>query len=146
MRRRLAAALVVFLCVAVWGQGLGKASDVEEGGRAPCAPTPAREVSTGILGGTVTRGPTCPAQRPGEVCVAPAAGIKIVVVKLSGEPVATTVSDIQGAYSLTLPPGSYRITAGPLDGMEFTRDLPAEITIHAGQRIRFDIQIDTGIR
>jgi len=146
MGRMLAVALVVFLCLAGWEEGLGNAAGVDERETTPCASAPAGEASTGTLGGTVMRGPTCPAQRPGEVCVAPAAGIKIAVMNPSGEPVAGAVSDNQGAYNLILPPGSYRITTGPLDGMEFTRDLPAEITIHAGQRTRFDIQIDTGIR
>ncbi len=56
------------------------------------------------------------------------------------------VTDAEGAYRISLAPGTYRVTMGPLAGLEFTKDLPATVTITAGQEARLDIHIDTGMR
>jgi len=56
------------------------------------------------------------------------------------------VTDNQGAYSVRLPSGTYRVETAPLVGIEFTKDLPATVTIAAGQETRLDVTIDTGIR
>ena len=48
--------------------------------------------------------------------------------------------------SWVLPPGTYRVEVGPLTGIEFTKDLPATVTVTAGQETRLDVHIDTGLR
>jgi hypothetical protein len=56
------------------------------------------------------------------------------------------VTDQEGHYRLSLPPGSYRVEMGPLPPMQFTKDLPATVTITVGQETRKNIRIDTGMR
>ena len=146
MRRMVTIALMTVLVAAGCGERMGNAAGGDRGESTRGVSASELQAATGTLAGKVTRAPTCPAQRPGEVCVAPAAGVLILVVTSSGEQVATAVSDIEGAYRVTLSPGSYWVRIGPLGGMEFTRDLPAAIAITAGQRTQFDIKIDTGIR
>ena len=64
----------------------------------------------------------------------------------TGEEVNSVITDDQGRYSINLPPGNYVIDIASLDGIEFTKDLPATVAITEGQETRVDIHIDTGIR
>jgi len=101
----------------------------------------------GTLAGAIMRGPTCPVQTLNTPCPPePAPGVKLVIFTQAGKEVTSLVSDRDGEYSVTLPPGSYRIDAGPLRGIEFTRDLPANVTIAAGRETRLTINIDSGMR
>lgn len=101
----------------------------------------------GNLAGRVMRGPLSAAVRgampsPSE----PAPNIKLVVLTVDGKEITFAVTNAQGMYSISLPPGSYRIEATSLAGIEFTKDLPATVTITEGKETRLDISIDTGIR
>jgi hypothetical protein len=118
------------------------------------SPTTSREgqaeSGVGMLIGTVTKGPLPPGgplgggvrSRPN----VPAAGVKIIISKLDGLVFKSAVTDRQGAYRVDLPAGAYRVTMGPLNVGEFTKSLPAEITIVEGHNTRLDILLDTGIR
>jgi hypothetical protein len=77
---------------------------------------------------------------------APAPGVKILVLTLAGQQIRSAASDDRGIYSTSPPKGIYRIEMAPLGGIEFTKDLPATVTITEGQETRLDISIDTGIR
>jgi hypothetical protein len=55
-------------------------------------------------------------------------------------------TDGAGVYRLSLPPGTYEVTLGPLPRPEFTKDPPAAVTIVRGRETRQDFRIDTGIR
>ncbi|TAJ85667.1 carboxypeptidase regulatory-like domain-containing protein [bacterium] len=101
----------------------------------------------GVLVGKVTMGPMSPveglgASRP----PAPVPAAKIVVSRLDGQETKSVVTDDRGVYSISLPPGTYRVTMAPLSGGRFTKDLPATITITEGKETHLDILIDTGIR
>lgn len=104
-------------------------------------------IESGVLAGRVTRGPTCPVGGVGPACPAePAPGVTLSILSPTGERVASIVTDDHGAYWVSLPPGTYRVETGPRPGLEFTKDLPATITILTGQETRLDITLDTGMR
>jgi hypothetical protein len=101
----------------------------------------------GILAGAIMRSPTCPVQRVNVPCPPePASGAKILVLMPAGKQVRSVAADREGKYSVTLPAGSYRIESEPLQGLEFTRDLPTTVSVTAGGETRLDITIDTGMR
>jgi hypothetical protein len=58
----------------------------------------------------------------------------------------SVVTGADGRYVAVLPPGSYRVAVTSLTGIEFTKDLPATVTVTAGQETRLDVYIDTGLR
>jgi len=109
----------------------------------------------GALLGRVTKGPLPPVPGggpfppgpvPGGPPPVPVEGARIVVSDLSGRMPRSVVTNDQGFYSISLPPETYRVTMAPLALGGFTKDLPATVTITAGQQTRLDILIDTGIR
>jgi hypothetical protein len=99
----------------------------------------------GALTGTVTLGPTVPAERPGVPSSVAASGVRIVISRLDGRELQSVVSDAGGIYRAVLPPGSYQLTIPQLPRPQYTKDLPATVTITAGQEARMDIRINTGI-
>lgn len=109
------------------------------------APPPSAD--TGVLTGRVTRGPMAggPA-RAGTPDATAAAGVEIRVRARDGGPARVVRTDSSGVYRLSLPPGTYEVTLGPLAGVEFTKDLPATVAIARGRETRQDIRIDTGVR
>jgi hypothetical protein len=100
----------------------------------------------GVLTGRVTRGPATAVVRPGQADAEAAAGVEVQVRARDGAPVAAVRVDQQGVYRVSLPPGTYEVRVGPLQGMEFTKDLPATISILRDQETRLDVRIDTGVR
>ena len=121
---------------------------------AGCADSPGDTSQTGkekkaggTLAGTVMRGPTCPVQTVGVPCPPePASRVMLVILTPTGQEIRSILTNDKGRYSVSLPPGTYRVESGPLGGIEFTRDLPATVSIAEGRETRLDIHIDTGIR
>jgi hypothetical protein len=112
-----------------------------------CAGRAQETMATGSFTATVVRGQVCPVQTQNTPCPPePAHGVTLVILNQAAEEVASVVTDTQGQVSISLPPGIYRIEMPFPDGMEFTKDLPAHITITDGQQTRLDIYIDSGIR
>jgi hypothetical protein len=56
------------------------------------------------------------------------------------------VTDVDGSFAIAVPPGTYRVTMQTRPGMGMARNLPATVTVKSGQRTRFDIYLDTGLR
>jgi type 1 fimbria pilin len=110
------------------------------------APVKSGPDGAGVLTGRVTRGPTAAVTRPGAVDSAAAAGVEIRIRGRDGTPVSTVRTDARGVYRVTLPPGTYEIVIGPLTGIEFTKDLPATVTIVRDRETTLDVRIDTGVR
>jgi hypothetical protein len=109
--------------------------------RAQPAPSP-----PGVLVGTVGYLPGCPAESAAEDCrPEPAAGARLLVRRLDGGEPVRVAADAAGEISLELPPGRYRVELEP-QGVELSKDLPAEVEIHAGQETRLEVRIDRGIR
>jgi hypothetical protein len=92
--------------------------------------------------GTVEAGPTCPVERPGQVC--PPAPVKgTVMVIQHGKNVAITQTDAAGHFTVSLTSGDYQITVD--SGAVMPRCEP--VALHVTDRpVDLQIQCDTGIR
>lgn len=104
------------------------------------------KVAMGLLTGRATRWPMSPIARNNIPSAnEPADGIKLVILKPSGNEIQSVVTDKEGNYRIDLPPGTYRIEMPP-SPLGWTKDLPTEVTIAENKEIRLDIRIDTGMR
>ena len=104
-------------------------------------------IGEGELTGKVTRAPTQPVVKEGmPPSSEPASNIKLVILTSKRKQITSVMTNAQGEYRISLPPGNYRIETASLTGIEFTKDLPAIVTITEGRKTRLDIHIDTGIR
>ena len=128
-------------------------------GQATLPPTPAPTVTAtatttagiaakGTLTGTVTASPTCPVQTEPPSCPPkPVTGRTVTILTLSGQSVATTMTDEHGAFSISLSPGTYRVEATITPGTIGMRQVaPVQAVIVAGTTVHVDIVLDTGIR
>lgn len=111
-------------------------------------PCPGEE-DTGILKGKITIGPLCPVER-----VPPDPNCQPKQETFDAWPIAvysedTKMSDLMpkldGTYSIELKPGEYTVKLGKESRIGGS-NLPADITIEAGQPVVLDVDIDTGIR
>jgi hypothetical protein len=101
----------------------------------------------GLLTGRLSKGPTSPVEHPGiKSAKAPASGIKLLIYNAARQEIASVTADKAGHYRLPLPPGSYFIELAPGQGMVFSKDLPARVTITRGQETRLNLHLDTGLR
>jgi Carboxypeptidase regulatory-like domain len=102
----------------------------------------------GTLVGDVSAGPTCPVQSTDHPCPPkPVPNARVTIETPSGSTVvATATTDAQGHFSVSLPPGDYRVSVEPGTGGLPRQDQPTNVTIHAGQTTSVKIQMDTGIR
>src|SRR5262245_16895945 len=106
-----------------------------------------KTVARGTLVGRVTRGPVCAVQTAERPCPPePAPGVQLVISPLGGEGTNSVQTDDEGAYRISLPPGTYRIEMSAPGSMEFTKDLPTTVTVTEGQETHRNISLDTGIR
>jgi hypothetical protein len=103
---------------------------------------------TGTLAGNVTIGPLCPVEpctvTPHRLTAVYAART-IVVSMPGGVVVAQAVPDPYTGFSFVLKPGTYIVDIKH-QGIDRSPELPKTVTIRAGETIRLDISIDTGIR
>jgi len=103
--------------------------------------------STGALVGRAMRGPLSPVGGiPGVREAEPVVGARVQVTGAGRTRSREAVTDDQGDYRFTLPAGTYQVTIAQLQRGEFTKSLPAAVTITNGRETRLDIWIDTGIR
>ncbi|MCF6157016.1 MAG: carboxypeptidase regulatory-like domain-containing protein [wastewater metagenome] len=101
----------------------------------------------GILTGKVMRGPIFPVKsKDMPPDSKPAPGIRLVISTPDGQQVGSVITDDQGIYSIALPPGTYCIETTSLSGIEFTKNLPALVTVTEGKKTHLEVYIDTGIR
>lgn len=96
--------------------------------------------TTAGLHGVVTRSPTTPSCAAEDPCSEPAVHTTIVFVRNGLR--HAVVTDSLGHYSIALAPGVYRVL---IPGARFGYE-PHGVTVAAGRRGRFDVDIDTGIR
>jgi hypothetical protein len=127
-----------------WTYAVGRDASVqltrEEGDPLPGA--------TGVQG-RVTAGPTCPVETvpPDPACAErPVTGAVLVFTTASGGEVARATSGADGAFSVELAPGSYTVTAQPVEGLMGT-PAPMDVEVVAGQPMtELQVSYDTGIR
>jgi hypothetical protein len=103
---------------------------------------PAMSASSGVLTGTVTRGPTTPVCRAGTPCTEPARQL-VLVFRRPGA-VERTRTDNAGHYRVHLPVGSWRVSLTRV-GVGTVLD-PVEVQVVGGRIRTVDFSIDTGIR
>ena len=100
--------------------------------------------------GLVTAGPTCPVvtDPPDPSCAErPVEGAVLVVTTDAGSEVARATSDADGAFAVTLPPGTYRLTPQPVDGLLGTPEPISFAVLTGSAPIDLSpISYDTGIR
>jgi len=103
-------------------------------------------VTTTVVGlrvdGVVQASPTCPVERPGQIC-APAAVAGTVQAKRSGSVIASTTTDAAGAFTLTLSPGSYELDVDTHAALP--RCTPLDIEVVA-TTLKVTISCDSGMR
>ena len=104
----------------------------------------------GTLQGKVTIGPLQPVERAGQPTPTPDPQVftsrSLNIFKADGKTLVTNLHfNPDGTYRVSLPPGTYVVDI-PHNGIGFARPLPKTITIHSGETVQLDIDIDTGIR
>jgi hypothetical protein len=101
---------------------------------------------TGV-GGSVTAGPVCPVETPGDPSCAPKLvnGAVLVVTTADGTQVGRLVTDASGLFRAALEPGNYILEPQPVEGLLGTAD-PIPFTVTDGAQTFLDVGYDTGIR
>ncbi len=102
--------------------------------------------TTGVRG-TVSLGPTCPVMRipPDPQCADKPYAVAITVYRAgSRTPFIVGSSNVNGAFELPLPPGSYTLSAG--SGTTLPHCAEVEVTVAARGYVSTTISCDTGIR
>jgi hypothetical protein len=135
--------LFTTLLIGLWLAGCGDPAAMDSDGNL----THDRRSTIGVLLGRVTRSPMVPVERIDHpVPPGPVAGARILISDLVGKQVVAVVTDEQGEFRVDLPAGSYRVDMLRVGRFGVTKDLPATVTVHAGQETRLDIGVDSGIR
>ncbi len=103
----------------------------------------------GTLTGKVSIGPNCPDERVGVMCTpSPEAYVsrEFIVLDSNQKEITRFHADASGSYTLTLSAGTYTVESAKTGMGYMSKDLPATVTIKAGQTTSFSIDVDTGIR
>jgi hypothetical protein len=98
---------------------------------------------SGGLQGRVTSGPTCPVEIQGSPCP-PAAWTGTVRATATDGAVHETTTGADGAYRLTLQPGSYTVSPVVTGGGPPTAK-PVTVVVSDSMQT-LDLQVDSGIR
>ena len=109
---------------------------------------PPAQSAKGTITGTVLLGPTCPVERmpPDPGCADKPYQTTIRIQPLnSSAPHTTASSDASGAFSVSLAPGTYILSAGSATSMP-PRCQPMQVTVTAGRTKTVTMECDTGIR
>ncbi len=102
----------------------------------------------GVLEGAVDIGPICPVERVDEPCPVPPetyARVTVVVLARDGRPIARRGLDARGEYAVDLAVGRYVVTLDHDLGIGSDRP-HRDVVIAAGDTVRENFSIDTGIR
>lgn len=95
--------------------------------------------------GAVTLSPSCGgAQREGESCTAPYAGVELRLIDDGGAVAAATRTTATGSFMLPAPAGRYRVQV--MTGSKITRCPPIDVVVTAKALSRVDIECDSGMR
>ena len=104
---------------------------------------------TSGINGTISIGPTCPAQRnpPDPACADKPYSMLVYIFRKSdmSEPFLLARSDERGAFNAPLPPGEYVIQSDPA-GVPMPRCNPTNVTVVASKYKTVAVSCDTGIR
>jgi hypothetical protein len=100
----------------------------------------------GTIRGEVVLAPMCPVESIQSPCPGRAlAGVPVRVVDADGNVRAGGVSDDRGAFAIDVAPGAYLLTAVIED--DPARSVkPVRVEVRAGEVVRSDVTVDSGIR
>ena len=100
----------------------------------------------GTIRGEVLLAPMCPVESIQSPCPGRAlAGVPVRVVDADGNVRASGVSDDHGAFTIDVAPGAYLLTAVIED--DPARSVkPVRVQVRAGEVVRSDVTVDSGIR
>ena len=101
---------------------------------------------TGVLQGQVTLGPTSPVQQAGGPPDVRPYAATIAIETPDGDAVAMVTSGDDGAFSVRLRPGSYRLVPRSPAGRPFPHAAPQGASVVAGSVTTVTIAYDSGIR
>ena len=101
---------------------------------------------TGVLTGSVLRGPTTSVVVPGATSSVPVAGAKVVVSTPGGGAIGSGSTGADGIYRVPLPSGTYVVTLTSGASFLFTKDLPATVNVAEGQTTTLNVMLDSGVR
>jgi hypothetical protein len=101
---------------------------------------------TGLLEGTVTLGPITPVEQMGGEPNTRPYEASIDVTTPDGDVVETVESGSDGAFSVRLPAGSYRLVPRSPKNSPLPYAAPVDTTIVAGETTNVEIAYDSGIR
>lgn len=114
----------------------------------PTAPPATARSAGGYLEGRARIGPLTPVEREGVPSPTPSPAVclaRALNVAASGAAAVRVPLQADCTFRVALPAGQYVVSLAP-SGIDFSKDLPRTITIAAGQTVRLEISIDTGLR
>jgi hypothetical protein len=100
----------------------------------------------GTIRGEVLLAPLCPVESIQSPCPGRAlAGVPVRVVDAEGNVRASGVSDDHGAFTIDVAPGAYLLTA-VIEEDPARSVKPVRVEVRAGEVVRSDVTVDSGIR
>jgi hypothetical protein len=94
--------------------------------------------------GRVLLGPQCPVVTEASPCPDKPVAADVVAMRLDDREEFRARSGSDGRFRLALPPGDYEVQALVTTGAMFAK--PVNVTVSAGDFVRVDVPLDTGIR
>ncbi|MDP3998650.1 MAG: hypothetical protein Q8P89_03475 [bacterium] len=105
-------------------------------------PTPV-SINSGITG-KATLGPTCPVEKPGEVCSQPYRGMIVVKSSDGSGEITKFTTDAKGEFKVNLAPGSYVLENEGQTRFPFLKEVRVEVKRDEFTEVQ--LNFDTGIR
>ena len=100
----------------------------------------------GTIRGEVLLAPLCPVESIQSPCPGRAlAGVPVHVVDAEGNVRASGVSDDHGAFTIDVAPGAYLLIA-VIEEDPARSVKPVRVEVRAGEVVRSDVTVDSGIR
>lgn len=105
--------------------------------------------SNAVIEGKVSVGPICPVERVGVPCPVPPEAYTSREVALYSEDGSVMLGAMyfnpDGTYRFRVPPGTYVLKVLGT-GIGSSKDLPKTVSVTAGETVKVNFSIDTGIR
>ena len=100
----------------------------------------------GTIRGEVVLAPLCPVESSQSPCPGrPLAGVPVRVVDADGNVRASGVSDDHGEFTIDVAPGAYLLPA-VIEEDPARSIMPVRVEVRAGEVVRSDVTVDSGIR
>jgi hypothetical protein len=108
--------------------------------------SPGSDDPLGTVRGEVLLAPTCPVESIQSPCPGrPLAGVSVRLVDADGNVRASGVSDDRGAFTIDVAPGAYLVTV-VIEEDPARSVKPVRVDVRAGEIVRSDVMVDSGIR